>query len=82
MDAYVFQINLSKSPTSSVMKFAQTESQSETHFMAPPKEKDYSREHAESLDRQNDFRNFRSQFVIPTKADLRRKTLAKPCMFH
>lgn len=50
--------------------------------MAPPKEKVYSREYAESLDMHNDFRNFRSEFVIPTKADLRRKTLAKPCMFH
>lgn len=50
--------------------------------MAPPKEKDYSREYAESLDRHNNFRNFRSEFIIPTKADLRRKTLAKPCMFH
>ncbi len=39
----------------------------------------YSRAHAERLDRENPFRDFRSEFIIPTRDDLRSKTLTKSC---
>lgn len=37
----------------------------------------YTREYAESLDKQDPLKEFRKEFIIPTKADLKRKTLAK-----
>lgn len=36
-----------------------------------------SKEYAEYLDSQDSLRDFRKEFLIPTKADLKRKTLAK-----
>ena len=38
-----------------------------------------SREHAETLDQNDSLKRFREEFIIPTKADLKRKTLAKSC---
>ncbi|WEW59085.1 Kynureninase (L-kynurenine hydrolase) [Emydomyces testavorans] len=38
----------------------------------------FKREYAESLDAQDPLREFRGQFIIPSKADLKRKTLAVP----
>ena len=37
-----------------------------------------SQQYAEYLDSQDSLRHFRKEFLIPTKADLKRKTLAKP----
>ena len=37
---------------------------------------DRSREYAEELDRKDPLRDFRNEFLIPTKADLKSKTLA------
>jgi len=39
---------------------------------------EFTKQHAESLDAQDPLRRFRQEFIIPTKADLKRKTLAKP----
>lgn len=39
---------------------------------------DFSRKYAESLDAEDPLREFRDQFVIPSKADLKRKTLSVP----
>ena len=39
-------------------------------------EDDLSKEYALRLDREDPLRHFREEFVIPTKADLRSKTLA------
>lgn len=36
----------------------------------------FSREYAESLDATDSLRHFRDEFIIPSKADLKRKTLA------
>ena len=40
--------------------------------------REFTKQHAESLDAQDPLRHFRKEFIIPTKADLKRKTLAKP----
>ena len=40
---------------------------------------DLSREHAKTLDQNDSLKHFREEFIIPTKADLKRKTLVKPC---
>lgn len=37
----------------------------------------YSREYAEALDAQDPLRQFRDEFIIPSKQDLKRKTLAE-----
>ena len=37
-----------------------------------------TRQYAESMDAQDPLRHLRKEFIIPTKADLKRKTLAKP----
>lgn len=37
----------------------------------------FTKGHAESLDAQDPLRHFRKEFIIPSKADLKRKTLAK-----
>jgi kynureninase len=39
---------------------------------------EFTKQHAKSLDAQDPLRHFRQEFIIPTKADLKRKTLAKP----
>src|SRR3954454_8405117 len=39
---------------------------------------EFTKQHAENLDAQDPLRHFRQEFIIPTKADLKRKTLAKP----
>lgn len=39
---------------------------------------EFTKRHAELLDDQDPLRRFRKEFIIPTKADLKRKTLAKP----
>lgn len=36
----------------------------------------YSKEYAQSLDKQDPLRDFRDEFIIPSKKDLKRKTLA------
>lgn len=36
----------------------------------------FTREYAESLDAQDPLRDFRKEFIIPSKVDLKRKTLA------
>lgn len=36
----------------------------------------YKREYAEALDSQDPLRHFREEFIIPSKADLKRTTLA------
>lgn len=36
----------------------------------------YKKEYAEALDAQDPLRNFRDEFIIPSKKDLKRKTLA------
>lgn len=36
----------------------------------------YSKEYAHSLDEQDSLRHFRDEFIIPSKKDLKRKTLA------
>lgn len=36
----------------------------------------YSKEYAESLDARDPLRHFRDEFIIPSKADLKIKTLA------
>ncbi|MCJ1463697.1 Kynureninase (L-kynurenine hydrolase) [Pseudocyphellaria aurata] len=38
---------------------------------------DYSRAHAESLDEQDSLKHLRREFIIPTKQDLKSRTLAK-----
>lgn len=55
----------------------------------PPAAKDsdiynnyYSRAHAESLDEQDSLKHLRQEFIIPTKNDLKSRTLAKSCEFH
>ena len=35
------------------------------------------REHAEALDKEDPLNYIRSEFIVPTKADLKRRTLAK-----
>src|SRR6266498_3121664 len=35
----------------------------------------YKKEYAQSLDKQNPLRHLREEFIIPSKADLKRKTL-------
>ena len=40
--------------------------------------REFTKQHAESLDAQDPLRHFRKEFIIPTKADLKRKTLTKP----
>lgn len=42
----------------------------------------YSRAHAESLDEQDPLKHLRREFIIPTKHDLKSRTLAKTCKFH
>ena len=37
------------------------------------------REHAEALDKEDPLRHMRAEFIIPTKGDLKRTTLAKSC---
>ena len=37
----------------------------------------YTKEYAKSLDEKDPLRHFRDQFIIPTRADLKRKTLSK-----
>ena len=37
----------------------------------------HSREYAERLDAQDPLRQLRKEFIIPTKADLKRNTLTK-----
>jgi kynureninase len=39
--------------------------------------REFTKQHAESLDAQDPLRHFRKEFIIPTKADLKRKTLTK-----
>jgi kynureninase len=41
-------------------------------------EEEFTEEHAKLLDAQDLLRHFRQEFIIPTKAGLKRKTLAKP----
>lgn len=41
-----------------------------------------SRAHAESLDEQDTLKHLRREFIIPTKNDLKSRTLAKSCKFH
>lgn len=36
----------------------------------------YTKEYAEALDAQDPLRQFRDEFIIPSKKDLKRKTLA------
>lgn len=36
----------------------------------------YKKEYAEALDAQDPLRSFRDEFIIPSKKDLKRKTLA------
>lgn len=36
----------------------------------------YKKEYAEALDAQDPLRSFRGEFIIPSKEDLKRKTLA------
>lgn len=36
----------------------------------------FTKEYAESLDAQDPLREFRKEFIIPSKVDLKRKTLA------
>ncbi|PGH21411.1 kynureninase [Polytolypa hystricis UAMH7299] len=38
----------------------------------------YTREYAESLDKEDPLRQFKDQFIIPSKADLTRKTIVVP----
>ena len=38
----------------------------------------FTKQHAESLDAQDPLHRLRKEFIIPTKADLKRKTLARP----
>lgn len=37
----------------------------------------YTREYAEALDAQDPLRQFRDEFIIPSKQDLKRKTLVE-----
>ena len=39
---------------------------------------EFTKLYAESLDARDPLRHFRKEFIIPTKADLKRKTLIKP----
>jgi kynureninase len=39
---------------------------------------EFTKRHAELLDAQDSLRHFRKEFIIPSKADLKRKTLTKP----
>lgn len=45
-------------------------------------QKYYSRAHAESLDEQDSLKHLRREFIIPTKNDLKSRTLAKYGMFR
>jgi kynureninase len=78
--------DLSSSSFWSTSRFLEEESILERSFpMAPSsievsgrEKEEFTKEHAESLDARDPLRHFRKEFIIPTIADLKRKTLAKP----
>src|SRR5436305_15332801 len=46
--------------------------------VSEPDKDEFARKYAEALDAQDPLRHFRQEFIIPTKADLKRKTIVKP----
>ncbi len=51
--------------------------------MAPAQNmRDFGRQHAIELDSKDRLKNLRKEFIVPTKDDLKSKTLAKSCKYH
>lgn len=76
------------SPSLIVLKFFRENSKAtvatalSTEFATKEMESLLSKEHAEELDKKDPLRHLRAEFIFPSKADLKSKTLNTACKYY